>query len=129
MTIPKWLARVWLAAIILSSITYAQWTPSAAQQAGKGFIISGLFAVAVCVTALWALGERPAYRVYIIVWTAALFVADALSHLRPAAPLPPGQKEHLSTLGPLVTLALAGAIMVATWAYRRYEKNPRAGEK
>lgn len=124
MTIPKWLARVWLAAIIISSIAYAQWTPDVVQQAGKGFVISGVFAVAVCVTALWALGERPAYRVYIIVWAVALFVADALSHLRPAAPLPPGQKEHVSTLGPLITLALAGAIMVATWAYRRFHRPP-----
>lgn len=122
MNIPKWLASVWIAAIVVASIAFAQWTPTVGQQASEGFMISGVFLFATCVTAVWALWKQPAMRVYVILWAVALFVADALSHLKPAAA---GVKSSVATVGPPAALAVAAAIILTVWAVRKFHK-PRA---
>jgi hypothetical protein len=125
MNIPRWLVTVWVVAIVVSTAAYSQFSPTSAQQAGEGFVISTVFLSATCVTALWLLWTRPGKRVYIILWTVALFVADSLSHFGPARPLPPGEKFYLSSAGPPITLAASGAVMLAVWAARKFHK-PRA---
>lgn len=125
MNVPKWLVTVWVVAIVFGSSEYSHSAETLAQQAGQSFVISTLFLGATCVTAAWALWSRPATRVYIVLWAVGLFVADALSHFGPAKPLPPGEKFYLSSLGPPIALATAGALILTVWAVRKFHK-PRA---
>jgi hypothetical protein len=123
MNIPKWLVNLWVVEIIITSAIYTPGAIPPAEAVGQWFLTFVVFLIAACITAVWFLWKRAgttaAQRFFVILWIVGLVVANLLRHLRPAAV---GAKSSVSSLGPIVALAVAGAIALTVWGVRKFHK-------